>query len=30
MKRKYSIEPRDRIDVKGYGFWSFSKSLSKN
>ena len=25
---KYSIEPRDRIYVKGYGFMSFAKNLS--
>ena len=25
---RYSIEPRDRIYVKGYGFWSFAKSSS--
>ena len=25
---RYSIEPRDRIYVKGYGFLSFAKSLS--
>ena len=25
---RYSIEPRDRIYVKGYGFSSFAKSLS--
>ena len=26
----YSIEPRNRILVKGYGFLSFAKSLGKN
>ena len=26
----YPIEPRDRIYVKGYGFLSFAKSMSKN
>ena len=26
----YSIESRDRIYVKGYGFLSFAKSISKN
>ena len=26
----YSIEPTDRIFVKGYGFLSFAKSVSKN
>ena len=25
---RYSIEPRDRIYVKGYGFLSFAKNLS--
>ena len=27
---KHSIEPRDRIYVKGYGFLSFSKSMGKS
>ena len=27
---KYSIRPRDRIFVKGYGFWSFFKNIGKN
>ena len=27
---RYSIEPRDRIYVKGYGFFSFSKNIGKN
>ena len=27
---RYSIEPRDRICVKGYGFLSFAKNISKN
>ena len=27
---KYSIEPRDRIYVKGYGFLSFAKNMSKS
>ena len=26
---RYSIEPRDRIYVKGYGFMSFVKSMGK-
>ena len=26
IKMRYSIEPRDRIYVKGYGFLSFAKS----
>ena len=26
---RYSIEPRDRIDVKGYGLLSFGKNMSK-
>ena len=29
-KIRYSIEPRDRVYVKGYGFLSFAKSLGKN
>ena len=24
----YSIEPRERRYVKGYGFWSFARNLS--
>ena len=27
---RYSIEPRDRIYVKGYGFMSFAKIMGKN
>ena len=27
---RYSIGPRDRIYVKGYGFLSFAKDISKN
>ena len=27
---RYSIEPRDRICVKGYGFLSFSKNMTKS
>ena len=27
---RYSIEPRDRIYVKGYGFMSFTKNIDKN
>ena len=30
IKMKYSIEPRDRIHVKGYGFLSFAKNMGKN
>ena len=30
IKMKCSIEPRDRIDVKGYGFLSFTKNMGKN
>ena len=30
MKMRYSIEPRDRIHVKGYEFLSFAKNMSKN
>ena len=28
IKMKYSIEPRDRVYVKGYGFMSFARSIS--
>ena len=27
---RYSVEPRDRIYVKGYGFISFTKNIGKN
>ena len=27
---RYSIEPKDRIYVKGYGFLSFAKNMDKN
>ena len=27
---RYSIESRDRIYVKGYGFLSFAKNIGKN
>ena len=27
---RYSIEPRDRIYVKGYGFLSFAKTMGRN
>ena len=27
---RYSIKPRDRIYVKGYGFMSFTKNIDKN
>ena len=27
---RYSVEPRDRICVKGYGFLSFAKNIGKN
>ena len=27
---RYSIEPRDRIYIKGYGFLSFAKDMGKN
>ena len=30
IKMRYSIEPRDRIYVKGYGFLSFTKNIGKN
>ena len=26
----YSTEPRDKINVKGYGFLSFVKNMDKN
>ena len=26
----YSVQPRDRIFVKGYGFLSFTKNMSRN
>ena len=29
IKMRYSIEPRDRIHVKGYGFLSFAKNMGK-
>ena len=27
---RHSIEPKDRIYVKGYGFLSFAKNMGKN
>ena len=30
IKMRYSIEPRNRIYVKGYGFSSFAKNMGKN
>ena len=30
MKMRYSIEPRVRIYVKGYGFQSFAKNMGKS
>ena len=30
IKMRYSIQPRDRIYVKGYGFLSFSKNKGKS
>ena len=30
VKTRYSIEPRDRIFVKGYGFSYFAKSVGKS
>ena len=27
---RYSIEPRDRVYVKGYGFLSFVKNMGQN
>ena len=29
IKMRYSIEPRDRIYVKEYGFFSFAKNMGK-
>ena len=30
IKIRYSVEPTDRIYVKGYGFLSFAKNIDKN
>ena len=30
IKIRYSIEPRDRIYLKGYGFLSFAKNMGKS
>ena len=30
IKMRYSIEPKDRIYVKGYGFLSFAKNAGKS
>ena len=30
IKMRYSIEPRDRIYVKEYGFFSFPKNIGQN
>ena len=30
IKMRYSIEPRDRTYVKGYGFLSFAKNMGKS
>ena len=30
LKMRYSIEPRNRIYGKGYGFLSFAKNMGKN
>ena len=30
IKMSYSIEPRDRLYVKGYGFLSFAKNMGTN
>ena len=27
---RYSVQPRDRIFIKGYGFWSFAKNMGRN
>ena len=29
IKMRYSIDPKDRIYVKGYGFLSFAKNMGK-
>ena len=28
--RSYSVQPRDQIFVKGYGFFSFARNMGKN
>ena len=28
--RRYSVQPKDQILLKGYGFLSFAKNISKN
>ena len=30
IKMRYSVEPRDRIYVKEYGFLSFAKNMGKS
>ena len=30
IKMRYSVEPRDKIYVKGYGFLSFAKNIGKS
>ena len=30
IKMRYSVEPKDRIYVKGYGLLSFAKSMGQN
>ena len=30
IKMRYSIEPKDKIYVKGYGFLSFAKNMGKD
>ena len=30
IKMRYSIEPRDKIHMKGYGFLSFANDMSKS
>ena len=30
IKMRYSIEPRDRVYVKGYGFLSFARKIGKH
>ena len=30
IKIRYLIDPKNRIYVKGYGFWSFAENMGKN
>ena len=29
LKKRYSVQPRDIIFAKGYGFFSFAKNMGK-